>query len=161
MANFLDNLTETMFLNKIKIAIASIIICCFQVTHAHMHDLPDPVPMPPEVVSIEDAIDNILTAFSSGDVAIISKNLNNSVEIATPTGDGVYSKAQSIKVLQRFFTLNKPEKCEIIHQGNSNSGSQFVVLSYASAKENFRITLFLKQVNSEILIQEIDIVKQL
>lgn len=116
-----------------------------------------PTPLPSE---IEQVAESIVDAFKSGDAKLLSDFLNTSVEIATPSGEGIYSKTQAERVMQRFFTQNKPVNTTVIHKGDSNAGSSFIVLSFKTEKQNYRITVFLKQINSEVKIQEIDIVKQ-
>jgi hypothetical protein len=115
----------------------------------------------PKPETINDAIDQIISSFSEGNVEKLSQFFGGSVEIATPTGEGVYSKAQAKQVIARFFSQNKGANSQLIHNGTSSSGSKFIVLHYKSNQEEFRITIFLKQSGSDFLIQEIDIVKQL
>jgi hypothetical protein len=73
----------------------------------------------------------------------------------------MYSKAQAKQIMQKFFSQNKAVNNQIIHNGTSNTGSKFVVFSYKTDKEEFRITVFLKQIESDFQIQEIEIAKQL
>lgn len=115
----------------------------------------------PKPESINDAIDQIISSFSEGNADKLSQYFGGSVEIATPTGEGVYSKAQAKQVVSRFFSQNKVQSSHLIHNGTSSSGSKFIVLNYKANQEEYRITIFLKQSGSDFLIQEIDIVKQL
>jgi len=114
----------------------------------------------PKPQSMNDAIDLIVEAFSQGDAQKLSEHFGSSIEITTPTGEGVYSKVQARQVIQKFFAQHKVASNQIIHNGTSNTGSKFIVLSYKTLKEEFRITVFLKQVGSDFHIQEIEIVKQ-
>jgi len=116
----------------------------------------EPLPM-----EMNGAIENITEAFNTGDAQKLSESFGSSIEITTPTGDGVYSKAQAKQVMQKFFSQYKAQSNQIIHNGTSNTGSKFIVFSYKTEKEEFRITIFLKQIGSDFQIQEIEIVKQL
>lgn len=107
------------------------------------------------------AIESISEAFKSGDAQKLSESFGSSVEIMTPTGEGMYSKAQAKQVMQKFFSQYKAVDNQIIHNGTSNTGSKFIVYSYKTEKEEFRITVFLKQLNTDFQIQEIEISKQL
>lgn len=109
----------------------------------------------------ESTIKQITKSFDNGNAQKLSEFFGSNVEIVTPTGEGVYSKAQARQVMQKFFNQHKVVSNKVIHNGTSNTGSKFIVLSYKTAKEEFRITVFLKQTDSDCHIQEIDIVKQI
>jgi hypothetical protein len=104
-------------------------------------------------------IDKIVKAFEAGNSEQLSTSFNSTIEITTPTSEGVYSKVQAKQVMTKFFTQYAPNSVSVLHKGTSNTGSTFVVLTYKSKTEEFRITVFLKQSASDYVIQEIDIEK--
>jgi hypothetical protein len=114
-----------------------------------------------EIQRMNDMVKDILDAFENGNHQKLGSIFNSTVEISTPSHQGVYSKAQGERVIQRFFRQNKAENVREIHRGDANSGAGFVILSYATGTDTFRITVFFKNIQSEPKIQEIDIIKQI
>jgi hypothetical protein len=114
-----------------------------------------------DIQRINDMVKDILEAFETGNHQKLGSIFNSTVEISTPSHQGVYSKAQAERVIQRFFRQNKSENVKEIHRGDANAGSGFVILSYVTGTDTFRITVFFKSISSEPKIQEIDIIKQI
>ena len=101
----------------------------------------------------EAVVKQIESALLHGDVSKISTYFDSSIEVVTPDTDGVYSQNQASQVLKSFFNQYPCESYEVGHTGNSAGGSKFIIGSYVSNGETFRVSIFLKIVGENYLIQ--------
>ncbi|MFY0644765.1 MAG: DUF4783 domain-containing protein [Bacteroidia bacterium] len=102
----------------------------------------------------QDAVvKQIEAALLSGDVSKISTYFDSSIEVVTPDTDGVYSQNQASQVLKSFFNQYPCSSYTVGHTGNSAGGSKFIIGSYTSKGQTFRVSIFLKKVGENYLIQ--------
>jgi hypothetical protein len=101
------------------------------------------------------SIDKITNSIRTGDVAQLSQYFDESLEIITPDSDGVYSQNQAVQVLKTFFQKYPCSGFELSHTGNSAGGSKFLIASYESGSNSFRVSVFLKKEGENFLIQEL------
>lgn len=101
----------------------------------------------------------VKSAFTKGDAELLREVMSSSVEIELPSEmEGIYSKAQTIIILNKFFKDNPPKSFVLSHSGQSASSSKFVVGTYNSkAGKEFRVTLFMKKSGKQYFIQEIEL----
>ncbi|MBO6516200.1 MAG: DUF4783 domain-containing protein [Bacteroidia bacterium] len=106
----------------------------------------------------QDLFIEIESAIAIGNGHMLSKHLNSSVELELPgEAEGIYSKQQTMAIMNRFFDRFPPSGFKIVHRGSSSSGSRFAVGDYTTGEEKtFRVTVFIKKTGSEYLIQEIE-----
>ncbi len=106
----------------------------------------------------QDVFIEIESAIAVGNAHMFSKYLNSSVELELPgEQEGIYSKQQTVAIMNRFFDKFPPTGFKIVHRGSSASGSRFAVGDYTTGEEKtFRVTVFIKKTGSEYLIQEIE-----
>lgn len=106
----------------------------------------------------QDIFADIESAIAGGNANRIAHYLSSSVEIGLPgEEEGIYSKQQTIAILNRFFDRFPPSSFKIVHQGSSASGSRFAVGDYTTGEEKtFRVTVFIKKTGSAYLIQEVE-----
>jgi len=103
-----------------------------------------------------DIFKEIENAISIGNAKMMQDYLSTSIELETPTSKGIYSKGQAQLILDKFFQKYPPEGFTISQKGNSSGGARFAVGNYNSTRErSFRVTIFIKKLGSEYLIQEI------
>lgn len=106
----------------------------------------------------QDIFADFESAIAGGNANKFSKYLSSSVELELPGEvEGIYSKQQTIVILNRFFDKFPPTSFKIVHRGSSASGSKFAVGDYITGEEKtFRVTVFVKKQGDLYLIQEIE-----
>jgi Domain of unknown function (DUF4783) len=100
------------------------------------------------------SIDEVVNALKKGDAAQIARYFDNTVEITMPDKSNNYSKNQAEIVLRDFFTTNGVKNFEVNHKGE-NGGSQFCIGILGTKNGSFRTTVFMKQKNDKLVLQEI------
>ncbi len=105
---------------------------------------------------LPDIFKEIENAISLGNAKMMESYLNTSIELETPTSKGIYSRSQAQIILDKFFQKYPPISFTIAQKGNSSGGSRFAIGNYNSSRERtFRVTIFIKKIGSDYLIQEI------
>lgn len=106
----------------------------------------------------QDVFLDFESAVAAGNAKSFSNYLSSSVELELPgEEEGIYSKQQTIVILNRFFDRYPPTSFKIVHQGSATSGSKFAVGDYTTGEEKtFRVTVFIKKQSNRYLIQEIE-----
>ena len=97
-------------------------------------------------------------ALKVGNARIMSKYLNNSIELGVLENEEVYSKAQAEQILKDFFFKYKPENFEILHQSGKED-SKYVIGRLITQNGNFRIYFLLKNKGGSFLIHQLRIEK--
>ncbi len=101
-------------------------------------------------------MDDVVDALKKGNVTAIATYFDDMVEIALPDKSDSYNKSQATVVLKDFFTNNPVKNFVIEHKGN-NGGSEFCIGTLQTQKNNYRLTVYLKQRGSLVTLQEIRI----
>lgn len=105
---------------------------------------------------LPDIFKEIENAISLGNAKMIESYLNQSIELETPSSKGIYSKSQAQIIIDKFFQKYPPVSFTIHQKGNSYGGSRFAVGNYMSSRERtFRVTIIIKKIGQDYLIQEI------
>lgn len=86
----------------------------------------------------------------------LSTYLSENVDLTVGNSEGVFSKAQSKVILQKFFTENNVRNFSILHQTGS-ANAKNIIAQVKTANKSYRIYLLVKTVNSKPLIQKIRI----
>lgn len=100
----------------------------------------------------------IINAIKSGNTAELSKYFDKIVEINLPEKSNSYSKKQAELVLRDFFNNNSVKDLTVIHNSET-AGSQYFIGNLITANGKFRITVYLKQKDDKLLIQELRLEK--
>jgi len=105
-----------------------------------------------------DLFKSVENAFTLGHADQLEELLSSSVELEMPGEvEGIYSKSQSIAILNRFFDRFPPSSFKVLHTGHSAAGARFAVGDYiAESDRSFRVTIFAKKQGSSYKIQEIE-----
>ncbi len=104
--------------------------------------------------SVLTGIDDIVAALKSGNVTLMAKYFDNTVEITLPDKSNSYSKNQAEVVLKDFFTLHQVKGFEVLHKGE-NAGSQYCIGVLQTKNGSFRTTVYMKQKGDKQMLQEI------
>ena len=99
-------------------------------------------------------IDEVATAFRSGNVDRLSPYLDYRVDIALPEKTDTYSKSQAEMIIRDFFDNNGVRNFQVKQKGE-NGGSQFCIGVLQTRNGNFRTSLFMKQKGERQFLQEI------
>ena len=102
------------------------------------------------------SLEQITQAISSGDASALGTYFDSNVEIAVLDDEDVYSKAEAIKVVQGFFSKNKPTAFSQVHQGTSKGNdSQYCIGNMSTGAGTFRVYVYMKTNGGNYLIQEL------
>jgi hypothetical protein len=99
-------------------------------------------------------LDDVINALRSGNAKVLSKYVDDNIEIYLPDKNDSYSRAQAIMVLQDFFSNNGVKDFEVQFKGE-NGGSQFCIGKLVTKSGNYRTTVFMKTKNGQQLVKEI------
>ena len=99
---------------------------------------------------------DILNGFKTGKASALAKYFPANVDINILGKSNLYSKSQGQQVLTTFFTQNKPNGFEVIHEGQSN-GTKYFIGTYISGSTKYRVTVNVKSVSGSDKISSISI----
>jgi hypothetical protein len=103
-----------------------------------------------------EIFDEITSGIKTGDVKLISKNFNSSIDLTVGAQENTYSKIQAEQILREFFAINKPSGFTLIHQGLSKEGAKYAIGALTTAQgKNFRVYMYIKQVGNAYFINEL------
>lgn len=106
--------------------------------------------------SLPEIFDDIASGIRSGDVKMLSRNFNSSIDLTIGTVENTYSKAQAEQLLRDFFSANKPTGFTIIHQGLSKEGAKYAIGTLTTAQgKSFRVYLYVKQLGNSYQVNEL------
>lgn len=105
-----------------------------------------------------NSISEIINAFKEGNASAISASFDQTVEITFLSQNNSYSKTKAQKVLQDFFAANTVRDFKVLHKSDSG-GSAYFIGNLITSNGNFRVTVYAKEKNGKILIQELRIEK--
>lgn len=107
-----------------------------------------------------DVFDSIAKSIRESNAKGVAVYFNSSVELNIEGGEGVYSKTQAEMVLKTFFTSHPCTKFDISHQAKSYGNNSFAIGTYKSASGNFRVTIYVKDMDGKSLIHEMKFEKE-
>ena len=100
------------------------------------------------------SLTEVVNAIKAGNAAEVAKYFDNSVEITVSQKANSYSKKQAELVLSDFFEANTVKSFEVIHQ-SENSASQYCIGNLTTNNGVYRTTIYMKQIGSKQVIQEL------
>lgn len=84
--------------------------------------------------------DKLVMAFQNGNSTEIASFFSSSIELKTPSTNGVSTKEQAKMILENFFKTNKPTKAILTHESNGVSNT-VMVITLTTINGDFRITI--------------------
>jgi hypothetical protein len=99
----------------------------------------------------------IANAFRSGDINSIANYFPSNLDMTVVETEDVFSKAQAIQILNRFFKENQPSGFVIKHQGSSQNNDFYQIGTLKTTSGDFRVTYFIRKDGNEILIKRLRI----
>lgn len=101
-------------------------------------------------------IDAISGALSSGNADALGNFFDESVEVAVLDDEDIYSKAEAIAKVKKFFAQNPPSTFSQVHQGASKGkDSQYCIGNMTAGGKTFRVYVYLGNNGNKPLIQEL------
>ncbi len=98
----------------------------------------------------------IVNCFKSSNADCLTAYLNDNVDLTVGNTEGVFSKAQSKVILQKFFSENRVQDFSILHQ-TGNDSAKNIIAQLQSGNKIYRIYFLTKTINSKPIIQKIRI----
>lgn len=105
----------------------------------------------------QDVIDTLAKFFNTADASKISTLFSSTLELDILAEENLYSKAQAELIMRDFLSKNKPLSVKIIHRLLSNPNYKLAVLSMATIKDKFRVSISLSSNDESFLIKQIRI----
>jgi hypothetical protein len=113
-----------------------------------------------QTIAQEDMGAKIKARIESGDAIAMGKYFNSTVDLKTPTIDNTVSQNHGTQALKSFFTKYPPTSFAINHDGYSNDGSHYIIGTYKSGKQTFRVYILLRRVAEKYKIFQLQINKK-
>lgn len=101
-------------------------------------------------------VSEIETAFQKANLALISDQINSSVDLILPSDERTVSKDDCISLVNQFLRSVSPKEFTVLHQG-SRGDNKFLVAALKTARGEFRVHLLFKKVNTQYLISQLRI----
>ena len=98
-----------------------------------------------QVAAQDDIGRKLNSTIKDGDAISLSKHFNARVDITLPSVDDTFSQNHATQVLKDFFTKYPPSSFIINHDGTSNDGSLYLIGTYKSGDNTFRVYILLKK----------------
>ncbi len=95
----------------------------------------------------------IIEAIKTGNVEVLSKMFDTSIDLKVLDQENVFTQAQAKLILKDFFSKNPPQSFSINHEGGTEA-SRFAIGKLSTAKGNYRIYFLIKKKGDELLIQK-------
>jgi hypothetical protein len=94
----------------------------------------------------EDIGAKIKAKIESGDAISLGKHFNSTIDLTTPSLDNTVSQNHGTQALKSFFSKYPPTSFSINHDGYSNDGSHYIIGTYKSGRQTFRVYILLRRV---------------
>lgn len=96
--------------------------------------------------------------FKSKEMSALSEYFNSSIQLSTPSKDGVYSKSQATRILTEFLNENTPKDCTSEKEGNSDNGVQIAKLSLSTtSNKTYKILVYYRKQSAKAKVHQIKI----
>lgn len=110
------------------------------------------------MVNAQKVSPEISSGFKSGNGAVIGKHFAETVDInVLGNAKTNLEKTLAINELNKFFGNNPPKDFSIIHNGERDNSCY--VIGKLVASDEFRVTIFLRKVGNNYLIDQVKIEK--
>jgi Domain of unknown function (DUF4783) len=102
------------------------------------------------------SFNTIAKAMGGGDVEMLSKYLDSSVEVSILNKEDIYDKAQAVATLRDFFAKNKPKAFTVVHSGSTRGkAAEYCIGDLATSVTNYRVYVYMMVVNDNYVIKEL------
>ncbi|MHC1706157.1 MAG: DUF4783 domain-containing protein [Bacteroidales bacterium] len=99
---------------------------------------------------------DISDAIRAGNVTVLARFFNSSIDLSLPGNENTYSKSQAEIIVKDFFTKNPPLSFTVNHTGSSRDGSVYFIGTYVSkVNKSYRTYCLVKKNGDKFLIQQL------
>jgi hypothetical protein len=86
-----------------------------------------------------------------------AKTFAPTIDLTIADEENIYSATQAEQVLESFFKNIQVKSVKVLHKVNSNPSIRFTVLQVDTNNGNYRVSLSMKLVNGQYLVNELRI----
>lgn len=104
-----------------------------------------------------DVKDQVVLALKTGNSRSLAQHFIANIDLTTPSGSEIYSKAQAEQILRKFFDEQQPVDMVIEHSGESKQGDKYHIGILRTQKGYFRVTFFLKKTGELLQVKQLRI----
>jgi len=105
----------------------------------------------------ENESETITNAFIAGNANNIAKYFPSNLDMTIIETEDVFSKAQAVQILNRFFKENPPTGFIVKHQGSSQNNDYYQIGTLKTENGDYRVTYFMRKDGDEVLIKRLRI----
>ena len=92
---------------------------------------------------------SIRVSIKTGNAHGLYTLLDKTVELKTEEENGSYSNTQAEFILKNYFRKYPPTSFEYNHKGSSPNGAKYMIGTYTSGENIFRVYVKLKKINGK------------
>lgn len=100
-----------------------------------------------------------LNAFATTNEKLLAQSFNQSIEIATPEGSGIYSSKQAEMVMGEFFSAISAAQCSVEHETQTGNAT-LTIASLTAGDRRYRIYILTQGQDESQVIHQIRIEEQ-
>lgn len=104
-----------------------------------------------------DITGQVSEAMKTGKAVMLSKHLDQQVDLAIPGKEGTFAAAEAFKHLDNFFRSNRPTAFRIMHKGTSKLNDQYRIGDLITSSGTYRVTFFMHQSNGIMRVKQLRI----
>jgi len=108
-------------------------------------------------VSAQSVGEQVTAAFRVGNHKELSRHFDTKVDMVILSKENSYSKAQAEVIIKDFFDKNKISGYQVIHQGRSRDGAQYVIGSLTTTSGQYRTYVLVKGEGDKARVQQLRI----
>jgi hypothetical protein len=108
-------------------------------------------------VSAQSVGEQVTAAFRVGNHKELSRHFDTKVDMVLLSKENSYSKAQAEVIIKDFFDKNRISGYQVIHQGRSRDGAQYVIGSLTTASGQYRTYVLVKGEGDKGRVQQLRI----
>ncbi|MFZ1686298.1 MAG: DUF4783 domain-containing protein, partial [Flavobacteriales bacterium] len=101
--------------------------------------------------------DQVVQAIKAGNSKMLAQHFIANIDLTTPGGSEIYSKAQAEQILRKFFDEHQPVDMVVEHSGESKQGDKYHIGILRTQKGYFRVTFFLKKSGEVLQVKQLRI----
>lgn len=110
----------------------------------------------PHASAQEDIYANTRAAVKAGSSKALGKYLGNEIELNLLNSKSRVERTQAEQKLKTFFSNHPPQAFQYDHKGSSDEGLIYVIGTYKSNNESFRVYILFRPKGNDYVIDTLD-----
>lgn len=102
-----------------------------------------------------DVVNDVANAIELMDAKKLAEFFNTTIDLEIGETDGNYSKTQAEMIVRDFFKNFPLTSFAVNHQGSSNDGSKYLIGTYKTSTQEYRVYVLLKNQDDQLLIHQL------